>query len=211
MSNYATQVTISSITQAAGVATATTASTADLLTGYVVQILGAHQSAYNGPKSITVASGTTFTFLVPTTTVSPATVEVTGGALTYRQAVLPYIPTVGGSGAPYQTDYHSLAYENVAIVRTTGTTLLSVWGFNGGPEQWIQIYDKATAPTGADIPVIDIKAGAGTGTGDNFFVDIPLPADGIRFRYGVVIVNSLTSPGYSAGAADCWFNAKYHD
>lgn len=70
---------ISSLTQTGGVATATVASTANMRTGQSILIAGATPSAYNGTKTITVASATTFTFAIAGGTTSPAT-----GTLTYK-------------------------------------------------------------------------------------------------------------------------------
>lgn len=65
--------TISSITQTAGIATASCSSAHLLITGDIVSISGATQSGYNINGAVTVTSSTQFTFTVASSTVSPAT------------------------------------------------------------------------------------------------------------------------------------------
>lgn len=64
---------ISSITQTGGLATATTSSPHLLITGDIVTITGATQTAYNITGGVTVTSSTQFTFPVDSSTASPAT------------------------------------------------------------------------------------------------------------------------------------------
>ena len=65
-------ITITSITQSGGIATAT-ATNHQLASGFNVTISGADQADYNGTFTIEATSADTFTFAVPSTTVSPAT------------------------------------------------------------------------------------------------------------------------------------------
>lgn len=68
------KTTISSLTQSAGTATATVASTQYFETGDVIPIYGATQTAYNGESvTITVVNSTTFTYSVDSATTTPAT------------------------------------------------------------------------------------------------------------------------------------------
>ena len=83
-------VSITSITQTGGIATATVASTASLLSGQNLIISGATPSAYNGLVNIVVASGTTFTYSVPGGTTSPAT-----GTITYIRPLLHTVELLG--------------------------------------------------------------------------------------------------------------------
>lgn len=66
-------ITIDSITQTDGLATANVAAGHQLVTNDYPYITGADQSGYNGDFYVTVISPTQFTFSVPSTTVSPAT------------------------------------------------------------------------------------------------------------------------------------------
>lgn len=67
------QLTIDSLTQSSGTATATVSAGHQLVTGDRVYISGADQSGYNGDFNVTVTNSTTFTFSVNSSTVSPAT------------------------------------------------------------------------------------------------------------------------------------------
>jgi hypothetical protein len=67
------QVSVSSLTRSGTVATATVASTANMVTGESVTISGATPSGYNGAKTITVTSPTTFTFTASSNLATPAT------------------------------------------------------------------------------------------------------------------------------------------
>lgn len=77
MAPAAGAVALSSLTQSAGTATATTSSAHGLRDGMLVRIAGANQAGYNGDQYITVTGATTFTFSVDSGTVSPATGTVT--------------------------------------------------------------------------------------------------------------------------------------
>lgn len=66
-------ITITSITRSGATATATVASTAALTSGDELWITGATQTDYNGRFTITVATGTTFTYTVANTPATPAT------------------------------------------------------------------------------------------------------------------------------------------
>jgi hypothetical protein len=68
-----TPVSVSSLTQTGGVATATTSAVHNFVTGDKVAISGANETGYNGFKSITVTSTTQFTFTVDSTLSTPAT------------------------------------------------------------------------------------------------------------------------------------------
>ena len=73
---------VTSITQAAGVATVTTPADHALLTGALVTVSGATPSAYNGMQEITVTGVRTFTFALAAATASPATGTITALAQT---------------------------------------------------------------------------------------------------------------------------------
>jgi hypothetical protein len=71
------QLTITSLTQTAGLATATVSAGHQLVTGDSVYISGADQSQYNGNFTATVTSPTDFTFSVDPLAISPATGTIT--------------------------------------------------------------------------------------------------------------------------------------
>ena len=75
---------VTSITRSSTTATVTTPKKHGFVTGQKVIVSGATQTAYNGEKTITVASTTTFTYSVSG---SPATPATTSGAITYDENV----------------------------------------------------------------------------------------------------------------------------
>ena len=66
-------IAISGITRASTTATVTTSAAHNITTGAVVYITGADQAAYNGYKTLTGGSGSTFTFEVAGSPTTPAT------------------------------------------------------------------------------------------------------------------------------------------
>jgi hypothetical protein len=71
-------VSITSLTQTGGLATATTSGNHLLLNGQQINISGATPADYNGGKFVTVTGATTFTFTIGSETSSPATGTITG-------------------------------------------------------------------------------------------------------------------------------------
>lgn len=72
-----TALTLASLTQTAGVATATVTAGHGMTDLQMVTIAGADQAGYNGSFTATVVSATVFTFAVAAGTVSPATGTIT--------------------------------------------------------------------------------------------------------------------------------------
>jgi hypothetical protein len=70
-------IAITTLTSAAGVATATAGAAHNLPTGTYVMMAGAAQPEYNGGKLITVTSPTEFTYPITGTPASPATGTIT--------------------------------------------------------------------------------------------------------------------------------------
>lgn len=70
-------LSVSSLTQAAGLAACTTSSNHGYSTGDYVYIEGANETEYNGIREITVAGDATFTFAVDSGATSPATGTIT--------------------------------------------------------------------------------------------------------------------------------------
>ena len=70
-------VSVTSITRSGSVATVTTSAAHNFVTDQVVEIIGATETDYNGKQSITVTSGTTFTYTVTGTPTTPATGTIT--------------------------------------------------------------------------------------------------------------------------------------
>lgn len=90
-------------------------------------------------------------------------------------------------------------YTNILVPSIGPAVLLSLFGYNSGPTQWIQIFDTKTTPSNGDKPLHTFVAL----TADNFSAIIPLT--GLPCGKGVFILNSTTGPTLTQGAADCWF------
>lgn len=93
------------------------------------------------------------------------------------------------------------AYAASMVIRGGPGVLLSLFGYNSGPAQFIQIHDAA-APPGNGAAPLHIAAIAAA---DNFFVIIP--NTGLPCGVGIVACNSTTGPTKTIGAADCWFTS----
>lgn len=87
---YENAASVTSITQVAGLATATTAAAHGRSTGDWVTLSGAAQAGYVGTFQITVTGASTFTFSVDAATVTPAT-----GALAWVRAYVRFRGKVG--------------------------------------------------------------------------------------------------------------------
>lgn len=83
LATVASAVSVTSITQTGGVATATTSTAHGYSDGDQVTIAGANQAGYNLTINVTVTGSTTFTYPVDSATVSPATGTITSTGYTY--------------------------------------------------------------------------------------------------------------------------------
>jgi len=86
-------IAITSIAQSGGLATVT-ATAHQMATGFSVTISGATQTDYNGTFIIDVLSADTFTYLVPSATVSPATGIILGSSV---RAIIFIWAQIGGA------------------------------------------------------------------------------------------------------------------
>lgn len=85
------------------------------------------------------------------------------------------------------------------VVKKGPGVLLSLFGYNNGPQQWVQIHDAAALPADTAVPFHTAIIAAG----DNFFITIPLT--GLPLGVGIVVCNSTTAQTKTIGAANCWF------
>lgn len=116
---------------------------------------------------------------------------------------------VGADGAPViATAPKAFAvtngYKAKLQVKDNSGILFNLYGFNSGPAQFIQIYNKANTPNDGSVPdgpLLWAEAGR------NF--EINLGQDGMFFSKGIFICNSATGPAKTLGAADLWVVAKY--
>lgn len=81
---------VTTLTQAAGLATCTTTAVHGLSTGDFVRIEGANETHYNSVHQVTVTGGSTFTFAVDSGATSPATGTITfaGQGVDFRDLVI---------------------------------------------------------------------------------------------------------------------------
>ncbi len=83
-----------------------------------------------------------------------------------------------------------------------------VYGFtvyNTGAAQYINVFDANFVPANAAVPLFSWAVAANSGVG---FV---WPANGRRFKTGLVICNSSTDTVKTIGAADCFFDVQYQE
>lgn len=95
------------------------------------------------------------------------------------------------------------AYEVSRVVKATAGVLYGLSGYNSGASQFLHLFDATSLPANGSAPQFMIQI---LGTA-NFSIDFGLL--GMGFNKGIVVSNSTTGPLQTAGAADCWFNARY--
>jgi len=114
-------VTLSTLSQTSNLATASTASAHNLLSGYLVRISGASPANYNGDFVITVTSPTTFTFAVSG---SPAAAT---GTITAGYPIVQTVYTGGIFGAGV---YSSPLFNNFnEYIALAGSTQAYLWRY----------------------------------------------------------------------------------
>lgn len=89
------------------------------------------------------------------------------------------------------------------IVKASAGRLYSFAGYNSkASAQFIQIFNSATLPADAAVPIYSFTVPASS----NWSYDFPL---GRYFSAGITVCNSSTQPTKTLGSADCWFNGEY--
>lgn len=98
----------------------------------------------------------------------------------------------------------SNAYEAGRTIKSGEGILCGFSVYNSGAAQFVLIFDARSLAdlTSASVPEFPFPAGATSLVAANW---IP----GRTFRRGIVIANSSTAPTYTAGSADCFFDAQY--
>lgn len=98
---------------------------------------------------------------------------------------------------------NSIAYKKSLVASQQHGYTLAVFGYNSGPEQFIQLHDAALLQSLVDgsVPFAVIKVPAAS----NFSFDIPY--HGIPHVNGLIVTNSSTGPTLTIGADDCYFTA----
>lgn len=100
--------------------------------------------------------------------------------------------------------YNSAAQQASAIVKDAKGVLLFVHFYNANAAaRWLQIFDSATLPADAVIPLFTVNvAAAGSYT-------LNLAPLGLVMNKGIVVCNSSTGPTKTIGAADSLFMVGY--
>lgn len=115
------------------------------------------------------------------------------------------VPAPSAANAPANSD--SVVLEAARAAKTLQGVLFGVSGYNKGPAQYIQVHDSAAAPSNGAVPKISLPVAIGSVSPVPFALDFGLLGRG--FVNGIYICNSTTGETLTAGAADCWFNARY--
>lgn len=111
----------------------------------------------------------------------------------------------GGGGAEATTySSSSNGYVNARVLKNSAGYLLGIFGYNSGPQQFLQVFDSAAAVANGQAPIMVIAIAAQ----DNFFVSVPSK---YKFLNGIYVCNSSTGPTKTIGAADCFINAITQD
>jgi hypothetical protein len=111
--------------------------------------------------------------------------------------------TPSGDLALEPLNNQTIAYANSLVVKTGPGILFGFTVYNSNNSaQFIQVYDMTTVPADDAIPACVFTV-AGVS-------NLPVQwLPGRTFLSGCVLVNSSTGPDYTAGSADCWFDAQY--
>lgn len=106
------------------------------------------------------------------------------------------------SGLPLSS--HSNAYANVLRVKNGPGLFLGFSVYNSAvAAQFIQLFDSQDAPATGDVPVAVFTVA----TIANLAVSYIFP--GRYMLRGMWLANSSTGPTYTAGSADCFFDAQF--
>lgn len=206
-----TPTSITSAVRSTTTLTCLVASTADMRTGDVVNTYGFLQLNYNQLAVITVVDATHFSYTVTNTGASPAT----GTAFYQKSSGLdaPYIANLGNTPGVQEfppVAYGSAAPEDSAAMFALPATLTSFYGLStAATQRWVMLFDAVAVPADTAVPFRQIAVGAGTGLGDNFYLDVP--PDGIRFNTGIVCAMSTTPDTLTVTTDDASsFYAAWH-
>ena len=112
------------------------------------------------------------------------------------------IAELHASGLPLNA--HSNAYENAIRVKSGPGYLIGFTVYNSkNAAQLIQWHDTKDAPASGAVPCGFFSLA--TVADREFYFNTP----GRSFLRGIWLVNSSTGPTYTAGSADCFFDAQF--
>ena len=91
-------------------------------------------------------------------------------------------------------------WDNDLLVKSVAGVLLGFYGSNKGSDQYVMLFDSASAASNGTAPSIHPIFVSGA---DNFYMEVPFR--GMAFDNGPYIANSTTDTTLTIGSADCWF------
>lgn len=105
-----------------------------------------------------------------------------------------------GSGGPWKL-YTSFQGVNGALIKAVGGSISSAIVENrSGTKQYLQLFDKNSAPQSNDVPLLSIPLQPG---GGGFVLDDSLwGIEGQKFQNGIAVGISTTVGTFTAGTTD---------
>lgn len=91
----------------------------------------------------------------------------------------------------------TVGLTGVVVGKAAPCNLAMLSGFNSGPDQYIQLFNRLTAPADQTVPRRNYRIKADS----NFSISMPEPY--LYFSVGLVVSNSTTAATHTAGANDC--------
>jgi uncharacterized lipoprotein NlpE involved in copper resistance len=106
--------------------------------------------------------------------------------------------------SPMNSNSRSSAYEASRVIKASSGNLYMLTGYSSrSSAQFIQLHNTNAVPSAGAIPEVTFYVAANS----NFSLDYGVY--GRSFGTGITVVCSTTGPTYTAGSADCWFDAQF--
>jgi hypothetical protein len=107
------------------------------------------------------------------------------------------------SSATNSATIHSTGLAASSVAKSSAGKLIKIFGYNNGPDQFIQVFNASSVPANGASPISVIKAKAS----DNF--EINFGDNGVYLSTGISFSNSTTAATKTTGANDCIFTVVY--
>ena len=173
-----------------------------------VDVMSSLPAGTNGIGKLTSNSGVTIGAVEIAASQTLSTVTTVGSVTSITNALPSGTNTIGKlePNSPATGPNSNVTTSTLASslqIKSSAGTLFMLNGYNNkASSQFIQIHNS-TAPSGGAAPVITFTVPANS----NFSFDFGIY--GRYFSTGIYVVNSSTVATYTAGSADCWFDAQY--